>query len=990
MRKLYTLLIAMVMSVTVIAQNRPVSGTVSDASGAGIPGVTIQLLGTTQGTTTDLDGKFQINMKEGTLKFSYIGFITQQVVVTNQSVINIVLVEQVQNLNEVVVVGYGTQKKKDLTTAVAIVGEKEINERPIVSATQALQGKAAGVQVVSPSGKPGAALSVRVRGATSVLAGNEPLYVVDGVPTTDIKGLNPNDISSMSVLKDASSSAIYGARAANGVVLITTKRGAENTPVVSLNTYFGASRLRKTIEVLSTKQYRNLIDEISPGSLDPAATGYTDWSKETFGTGYNQSYQLSISGGSNKSRYFVSAGYLSDQGIVQPARFDRYSVRINLDNEVKPWLKIGTSLNVLKINTKDTPDNASSGRGGVIMSALNTPPFLHVYNQADILAATDPSGNVDYTKVRFDPNPFQPSWENPVAYMEGPDQESIDNQLFGNMSAEAKLLTGLYLKSRFGVDINSHQWDYYLDPYRTTYGRQNNGIGRSDKFNGNTWLWENTLDYAKKIGVHNFTGMIGSSMQKYTGNDSYIEGNDFPDDVSVTTINAANTITGSTTVNEWALASFFGRATYDYSSRYYLTVSLRRDGSSKLAHHWGTMPSFSAGWRISSEEFMKNLTFIDDLKLRGGWGKNGNQEGIPDYARYGLVSYYRRTVTHPLSGPSASQTTYGNPDLRWETTAQSNIGFDLTMFNSRVTLNVDAYYKKTSDVLLNVQLPNSMPITTIQTNAGEIENKGLEFNLNTINIDKTWKWSTDFNMSFNRNKVTALEYTDVYYFGRIYSNNSDVSIVRVGLPLGSFFGYVADGVDPATGNLKYKDVNNNGIFDTGDRQVIGDGQPDFTFGLTNNLTYQRFDLNLFFQGSYGNEIYNATRIDLEGMFDSKNQSVDVLRRWTPDNTITDIPRAIGGGKVDNVRNSTRFIEDGSYVRLKSVTLSYNAIDNNQKIKAISKLTVYITGQNLLTLTKYSGFDPEVNAYGNSATELGIDYGTYPQARSLIVGLNVEF
>jgi TonB-dependent starch-binding outer membrane protein SusC len=990
MRKLYTLLIAMVMSVTVIAQNRPVSGTVSDASGAGIPGVTIQLLGTTQGTTTDLDGKFQINMKEGTLKFSYIGFITQQVVVTNQSVINIVLVEQVQNLNEVVVVGYGTQKKKDLTTAVAIVGEKEINERPIVSATQALQGKAAGVQVVSPSGKPGAALSVRVRGATSVLAGNEPLYVVDGVPTTDIKGLNPNDISSMSVLKDASSSAIYGARAANGVVLITTKRGAENTPVVSLNTYFGASRLRKTIEVLSTKQYRNLIDEISPGSLDPAATGYTDWSKETFGTGYNQSYQLSISGGSNKSRYFVSAGYLSDQGIVQPARFDRYSVRINLDNEVKPWLKIGTSLNVLKINTKDTPDNASSGRGGVIMSALNTPPFLHVYNQADILAATDPSGNVDYTKVRFDPNPFQPSWENPVAYMEGPDQESIDNQLFGNMSAEAKLLTGLYLKSRFGVDINSHQWDYYLDPYRTTYGRQNNGIGRSDKFNGNTWLWENTLDYAKKIGVHNFTGMIGSSMQKYTGNDSYIEGNDFPDDVSVTTLNAANTITGSTTVNEWALASFFGRATYDYSSRYYLTVSLRRDGSSKLAHHWGTMPSFSAGWRISSEEFMKNLTFIDDLKLRGGWGKNGNQEGIPDYARYGLVSYYRRTVTHPLSGPSASQTTYGNPDLRWETTAQSNIGFDLTMFNSRVTLNVDAYYKKTSDVLLNVQLPNSMPITTIQTNAGEIENKGLEFNLNTINIDKTWKWSTDFNMSFNRNKVTALEYTDVYYFGRIYSNNSDVSIVRVGLPLGSFFGYVADGVDPATGNLKYKDVNNNGIFDTGDRQVIGDGQPDFTFGLTNNLTYQRFDLNLFFQGSYGNEIYNATRIDLEGMFDSKNQSVDVLRRWTPDNTITDIPRAIGGGKVDNVRNSTRFIEDGSYVRLKSVTLSYNAIDNNQKIKAISKLTVYITGQNLLTLTQYSGFDPEVNAYGNSATELGIDYGTYPQARSLIVGLNVEF
>lgn len=984
MRKLITLLIAITMSLPVVAQVRPVTGKVTDVGGSGIPGVTIQLLGTTQGTTTDLDGKFSISMNTGTLKFSYIGFVPQEIVVTNQSVVNIVLVEQVQALNEVVVVGYGTQKKKDLTTAVATVGEKEIADRPIVSATQALQGKAAGVQVVSPSGKPGAALSVRVRGATSVLAGNEPLYVVDGVPTTDIKGLNPNDISSMSVLKDASSSAIYGARAANGVVLITTKRGSESAPVVSFNTYFGASRLRKTIEVLGTKQYRDLINEIMPGSLDPTAVGYTDWSKETFGTGYNQSYQLSIAGGNEKSRYFISSGYLSEQGIVKPARFDRYSVRINLDNQVRSWLKIGTSVNVLKINTKDTPDNASSGRGGVIMSALNTPPFLHTYK------GEGQPGFVLTDKTWYDPNPFQPSWENPVAYMYGPDQESIDDQLFGNISAEAKIIEGLNLKSRFGVDINSHQWDYYLDPFRTNYGRKQNGIGQSDKSNSNTWLWENTLDYAKKMGVHNITGLVGSSIQKHTWNDSYIWGNDYPANVSVKTLNAANIISANTNLTEWALASFFGRATYDYNSKYYLTMSVRRDGSSKLAHHWGTMPSFSAGWRISSEEFMKGLTFIDDLKLRGGWGLNGNQEGISEYARYGLVSYYRRTPTNPLSGPSQAKTSYGNPDLKWETTAQSNVGIDLTMFNGRLTVNVDAYLKKTRDVLLDVQLPNTVDITTIQTNAGKIENKGIEFNINSINIDKTIKWSTDFNMSFNRNKVTELKFTDVYYYGRIYSNNSDVSIVRVGLPLGSFYGYVSEGVDPATGNIIYKDVNNNSIFDTRDRIVMGDGQPDFTFGLTNNLSYKRFDLNMFFQGSYGNDIFNATRIDLEGMFDSKNQSVAVLRRWTPDNTNTDIPRAVGGGKVDNVRNSTRFIEDGSYVRLKSVTLSYKVIGRSQKIKAIEELTVYITGQNLLTLTKYSGFDPEVNAFGNSATELGIDYGTYPQARSVIVGLNVNF
>jgi TonB-linked SusC/RagA family outer membrane protein len=402
------------------------------------------------------------------------------------------------------------------------------------------------------------------------------------------------------------------------------------------------------------------------------------------------------------------------------------------------------------------------------------------------------------------------------------------------------------------------------------------------------------------------------------------------------------------------------------------------------------MPEFSAGWRMSAEPFMKNLDFINDLKLRGGWGKNGNQEGISNYAQYGLITYTRRTPTNPLSGPSATQTTYGNPNLRWETTAQTNIGIDLTVLKSRLTLNVDAYIKKTDDVLLNIQLPSTLPITTIQTNAGKIENKGIEFNISSVNIDKKLRWDTDFNMSFNKNEVTGLEYTAVYYFGRIYSNNQDVAIVKEGLPLGSYYGYISEGVNPQTGMIMYKDLNNNGILDANDRTVIGDGQPNFIFGFTNTFTYQRFNLNFFFQGSYGNDIYNATRIDLEGMFDSKNQSTVVLDRWTPSNTDTDIPKAVGGGNVDNVRNSTRFVEDGSYIRLKSITLSYDVLKNNPNVKAIKKLTVYITGQNLLTFTGYSGFDPEVNAYGNSATELGIDYGTYPQAISCILGLNVEF
>ncbi|MCB0568543.1 MAG: TonB-dependent receptor [Phaeodactylibacter sp.] len=959
-----------------IAGSAQVTGKVTDASGEPLVGATVSLKGTTQGTITDLDGTYDIAVKEGVLLFSYTGYEPQEIAIDGRNTIDVVLQTASYLLDDIVVIGYGTQKKEDLTTAVVVIDSKSIKNRPMVSAAEALQGKAAGVQVVQPSGKPGADIAVRVRGATSVLAGNEPLYVVDGVPTTDIRGLNPSDIASMTVLKDASSAAIYGARAANGVVIITTKRGEANTSTISFNAYAGFSGLRKTIETLSTKQYRNLIDEIIPGALDPAATGYTNWSDEVFGYGNIQNYQLAFSGGTAKSRYLLSANFLNQAGIVEPARFNRYSIRLNLDNQATDWLKTGASMNVLRSSTKDTPDNASSGRGGVIMSALNTPPFLNIYKK-------DGSG-------QFDPNPFQPSWENPIAYMFGPDQEAIDTRLFGNFNAEATLFKGFALKTNLGADINAHQWSYYLDPFRTNYGRNQNGSGQADKSNTTIWLWENTASYSAAFGDNKISLLAGSSIQKSYWSDSYISGNDFPADVSVTTLNAANSIYASTDVQEWSLASFFGRFTYDYKSKYLLSASVRRDGSSKLAHHWGTMPSFSLGWRISAEPFMESLDAIYDLKLRLGWGKNGNQEGISNYARYGLISYYRRAATNPLSGPAAVQVTYGNPDLRWETTAQSNIGLDLSLWEGRLNFIADAYYKKTDDVLLNVQLSNSLPITSIQTNAGTIENKGLEFNISTVNTTGGLRWNTDFNISFNKNKVLELQYTDVYYFGRVYSNNQDVAIVREGLPLGVFYGYVSEGVDPETGDLIYKDVNENGIFDPGDRTIIGDANPDFTYGMANSLSWKNFTLDIFFQGSQGNDIFNATRIDLEGMFDSKNQSAVVLRRWSPDNRDTDIPRAIGGGNVDNVRNSTRFVEDGSYLRLKSVTLSYDINPKVLERLSIRRLSVYVTGQNLLTLTNYSGFDPEVNAFGRSATELGIDYGTYPQSRTLIAGFNLEF
>ncbi len=972
MARFFTFFVSLFIAWTTQAQ---VTGTVTDESGEPLIGATVLLKGTLEGTVTEADGSFSIDVEQGVLVFSYTGYETQEIAIAGQTHLEVVLKSSSLILSDIVVIGYGTQKKADLTTAVVVVGEKDIKDRPMVSAAEALQGKAAGVQVVQPSGKPGGDIAVRVRGSTSVLAGNEPLYVVDGVPTTDIRGLNPSDIASMSVLKDASSAAIYGARAANGVVLITTKRGQAGTSTVSFNAYFGVSDIRKTVETLSTRQYRDLMEEIIPGALPPDATGFTDWQEETFGYGTNQSYQLGFSGGNDQTRYMLSGNFLNQTGIVAPAQFKRYSVRLNLDNQAASWLKVGTNLNVLRSSTKDTPDNASSGRGGVIMSALNTPPFLHIYKK-------DGSG-------QYDPNPFQPSWENPVAYMFGPDQEATDTRLFGNIHAEATLFRGFSLKTNFGADLNAHQWDYYLDPFKTNYGRNQNGIGQADKTNNSVWLWENTAHYTATLGESKWSFLAGSSVQKSRWSNAYIYGNDYPVDTLVKTLNAANNISASTNVQEWALASFFGRFNYDYKSKYLLTASVRRDGSSKLAHHWGTMPSVSVGWRISAEPFMKNFRTIYDLKLRAGWGKNGNQEGIPNYARYGLVSYYRRALTNPLSGPSAVQVTYGNPDLRWETTAQSNIGLDLSLWQGRFNFTADAYYKKTNDVLLNVQLSNSLPITSIQTNAGKIENKGLEFNISTVNTTGELRWNTDFNISFNKNKVLELNYTDVYYFGRVYSNNQDVAIVRKGQPLGVFYGYVADGVNPETGDMNYKDVNENGIFDPGDRTIIGNANPDFTYGMTNTLSWKNFDLNIFFQGSQGNDIFNATRIDLEGMFDSKNQSTAVLRRWTPDNRDTDIPRAIGGGKVDNVRNSTRFVEDGSYLRLKAITLQYNFAPRRLENANIQRLSVYLTGQNLLTFTKYSGFDPEVNAFGRSATELGIDYGTYPQARTLTLGLNLE-
>jgi TonB-dependent starch-binding outer membrane protein SusC len=970
------------LATTLTAQRVALSGTVKGSDNEPIIGANVLIKGTSTGTITDINGRFNMEASPSdVLIFSYVGMMPQEVNVGNTRNFNIILRESQQALDEVVVIGYGTIRKKDLTTAVSSVSDKEIAERPIFSAAQALQGKAAGVQVVQPSGKPGVGMSVRVRGSTSLNSGNDPLYVVDGIPTTDISNLNPNDIESMQILKDASSAAIYGSRSANGVVLITTKKGSGEGKI-QFSTYYGFSQIGKTIPTLNTSEYYDLMDEVyGEGFVDRTNSNFTDWNKEIFGTGYQQNYQLSFSGGTDKSKYFLSGGYQQEDGIVSPANFNRLSFRSNTDSDVKPWLNVVSGLNFSRTARRDASDNASSGRGGIILSVLNTPPFLSIW---------DPVKPGQYAV-----NPFQPSWENPVAQASAYNMNT-DYRLMGNLGVTISMMKGLKFKSSFSVDFTAHQWDSFIDPILTGYGRQRNGIGQSAKDTYLTWLNENIFTYDYQQGKHTLSALAGMTAQAYHHENSYMAGEDFVTGVNhgkeFMTLNWANQITtASTSADEWAMVSGVSRIHYNWDSRYLFTANMRIDASSKLHpdHRTGIFPSFSAGWRISGEEFWGSLAEIaEDVKLRAGWGMTGNQEGLGAYSYHNIYGVYRQTATG--SGPAIYRATMGNTDLGWEKTTQSNVGLDISLFNSRIVIAMDAYLKYTSMLIRTITLPSATGVPNPVRNSGEMENKGFEFQITTRNLTGKLKWDTDFNMSFNRNMMLNFGFDKPVYEGYVESNGQNSIIIKSGYPLGTFFGYIAESVDPETGNMIYKDINENGYRDSGDRTVIGNALPKFTYGMTNTLSYKNFGLNFFIQGNYGNDIYNASRIDTEGMFDTKNQSTRVLARWKRPGMETTIPRASSEGDTQNVLTSSRFVEDGSYLRVKNITFNYQFDASLIKPLQLSAANVYITATNPFTMTNYRGYDPEVNFGGNSGTVLGIDYGTYPQSKSVIAGINITF
>lgn len=969
-------------SVAAWAADITTRGTVVDGEGEPLIGVSVEIKnrpGT--GTTTDIDGKFSIKVPEGTtLVFSYIGYVSREL--TAEPVMNVTLTEDVTSLDEVVVIGYGSVKRKDLTTAVSTVGEDALANRPIVSAAQAIQGKAAGVSVQQPTGAPGGGMTVRVRGTTSFNGSNEPLYVVDGVPVDNVSFLSPSDIESMQILKDASSAAIYGSRGANGVVIITTKQGRSSDARISLNVQGGFTRVAKKMEVLNAAQYKELMDEIGLVKLPDGLTDQTDWFDETYRTGNTQTYQLAVSQSTDKISYYLSGGYQRDQGILKSSFFQRFNFRANVEGKLRKWLTAKANIVYSDYSSNGGGAMGTVGnRGGVILAVINTPTYAPIW---------DPEHPDRFYNNFYGLN-MQSPLENEARQQSN---RSRENRLIASGELLFDIYKGLTFSSKFTMD-RRHGWDTsFLDPELTTHGREQGGEGYDGRNQNTVLTWDNVANYNLTFGLNNLQIMAGTSWTDSNYSNNWINGQYYRNG-SIETLNAANKISWTETgsaASQWGIFSYLGRVSYNFDSKYLVSANVRYDGSSKLHpdHRWKVFPSASAAWRISQEKWLRDQTWLSDLKLRAGWGMTGNQDGVGDYAylqRYNINRVPWFEDGNATAVPTITQANLRTRDLTWETTYQTGVGVDLSVLNNRIEFAADWYYKKTTDMLMWVSLPSgSAAASSIQRNEGEMTNQGFEFGITSHNFVGEFEWTTNLNMSFNKNKLTKLELQKVY-LDAVTSETVNEAVVRnePGRALGGFYGYVANGVDPETGLMIYEDINGDGRISSSDRTFIGDPNPDFTFGMTNTFAYKGFGLSIFLQGSYGNDIFNASRMETEGMYDGKNQTTKVLDRWQIPGQITDMPKANW-----NMRNSTYFIEDGSYIRIKDISLSYDIRGKWMKKAGISRIQPYFTASNLVTFTHYSGMDPEVNQWGNNGHVQGIDWGTYPHCKSFVFGVNIDF
>lgn len=972
------LLIMLVSQAGLMAQSVQVKGVVKSAAGITLPGVNVVLKGTTTGTSTGADGKYSISAPaNGTLVFSSIGYETLEMAIGGKTNLDAVLTESVKNLSEIVVVGYGSQKKKDVTGAISTFSSKEFEDRPNTQFGYALEGRAAGVQIIRPSGQPQAGFSIRVRGTSTITAGSEPLYIVDGVPTTSTNEINPADIESMSVLKDASSAAIYGSSGANGVVLITTKRGKNMKTKVNFDTYWGTSQVWKKLDVLNAAQYKDLMNEMGQ-SVDWSLYPYdNNWQDEAFRKAHSQNYQLSVTGGNENTGYYISGSWMKQEGVVITNEVNRLNFKTNLDHKVSDFLKVGTSISYNRWKDSDVNENRKYGSINALVTGA---PVTDVYNSDGTFAI----------------NPFIQDLENPVALLLKNEHQYLNYRFNGNVYAELNLLKELKFRSMFGYEQLNSTYNSWVDPYRSREGRGFSGMADLSNSQYNYWISENTMTYTKSIEKNAFTVVGGFVASEKNYDDSGINARGFGS-------SAVQTVNGGATRTAWASTSmrrnvaFLGRLNYGYDDKYLLTANFRADASSVFANTanvWGYFPSFSAGWRVSKEKFFENVDVINDLKIRAGWGAVGNDQ-IGDYASYGLINTGAFYTAGGQVLPGTRPISLENKNLKWETTKQTNFGVDVAFLEDRILFTADYYIKKTTDMLLDRPIPASVgiPSNTATKNIGEMENRGVEFQVSSKNLVGDFKWGTDFNISFNKSKVIGLDGGTIK-IGNI-SDRGAVAIAMEDQPLGLFYGYVSDGVDPATGNIIYRDLDASGDLSDGDKTVIGNANPDYVFGLNNSFSYKNFTLSVFFQGVQGNQIFNASRIESEGLMDEANQLATVLNRWTTEGQVTDIPKATYNDNTNSLISS-RFVEDGSYVRLKSLSLGYEVPARVANMLKMNRLYLYMSCENLLTFTQYSGFDPEVSVYGRSGENKeknigpGVDYGTYPQSREILFGLNVSF
>jgi TonB-dependent starch-binding outer membrane protein SusC len=969
----------------VLAQNSSISGIVTDPEAQTVAGATVFVKGTSNGTTTGADGKYALtNVKErDTIVFTYVGMTTQEVAFVNQATINAVLQYSNTQLSEFAVLGYGRQKIKDVTGAVAVVGSKDLDARPATQIGSLLNGKAAGVVINPGSGKPGSGISINIRGIGST-GGSEPLYVVDGVPVGSLRNLNPTDVESITVLKDASSAAIYGAQGASGVILVTTKSGTSEKPVISFNTYGGYSEIIKRYDLLNADQYQDMMTDLGYNTNWTKFTEDRDWQDEVFQQGLSQNYQLSVAGKSNKTNYYISGSWLNESGAIKSNEIRRTNFKLNLDQRVNRWLKLGTRISYSNFNDIDINDTE------VLEGALRTPPVIGVYND----------------RGQFTTNPFQ-DWENPRSITDGRER-SFDNRNFlGNAYAEITFLKHFTFKSNIGIEQSSSVDRFFLDPFRTGYGRSTNGRAymRSDQYN--YMIIDNTLTYKKGFGAHEVEALVGTIEQSYRWEDQTLESIGFSGD-KVKAAGAGSSVVGyGSGVSEKRNISYISRVNYAFDNKYLLTVNFRRDGSSVFGpdQRYGNFYAGSIGWRISQEKFLQNINWLNDAKIRVGWGLNGN-DPIAPYSYLGIANSGSRYIVFEGKDASGADTVIyatgihpgrlENRNLKWEETQQFNVGIDVSLFNGRVSSSIDIYDKQSKDVLIgNIPLPRTSGFNSAAGNAASLQNRGLEISVSTVNLVNKVNWRTDFNVSFNRNKV--LDFKETKDFGGNI-NGENTAITQEGLPFAQFFGYIFEGVDPQNGRAQYLN-SENGLTYTPrpeDRRIIGDPHPDFTYGITNTFSYKGFGLSIFLQGSQGNDIVNANRFAyLEDMAGPGNQSTAVLRRWQNPGDVTDVPGVFQAGSDATTLNhlfSSRFVEDGSYMRIKALTLSYDVPTTSRLMSKnrIENLRFYATGENLLTFTNYSGLDPEVNRYGSTPYSRGLDNVIYPQLRKIIFGLSLNF